>query len=73
MTPQYIEINSNGSKFYYNDKAMKILHREDGPAIEGSNGDKEWWLMESVIVKMVLLLKIGGVLTTVIDFITVDL
>jgi hypothetical protein len=42
MTPQYIEINSNGSKFYYNDKAMTILHREDGPAFEGSNGSKEW-------------------------------
>jgi hypothetical protein len=42
MTPQYIYINSKGSKFYYNDKAMTILHREDGPAIEGSNGSKEW-------------------------------
>ena len=20
------------------------LHREDGPAVERSNGDKEWWL-----------------------------
>lgn len=42
MTPQYIEINSYGSKFYYKDKAMKILHREDGPAFEGSDGSKEW-------------------------------
>jgi hypothetical protein len=42
MTPQYIEINSYGSKFYYNDKAMITLHREDGPAFEGSNGSKEW-------------------------------
>jgi hypothetical protein len=42
MTPQYIEINSSGSKFYYKDKAMNILHREDGPAFEGYNGDKEW-------------------------------
>jgi hypothetical protein len=42
MTPQYIEITSRGSKFYYNDKAMTILHREDGPAFEGSNGSKEW-------------------------------
>jgi hypothetical protein len=42
MTPQYIYINSKGSKFYYNDKAMTILHREDGPAFEGSNGSKEW-------------------------------
>jgi len=26
---------------YYNDK---ILHREDGPAIEHANGCKEWWV-----------------------------
>ncbi len=42
MTPQYIEITSNGSKYYYKDKAMKILHREDGPAFEGWDGSKEW-------------------------------
>jgi hypothetical protein len=42
MTPQYIEINSNGSKFYYKDKAMTILHRQDGPAFEGWDGSKEW-------------------------------
>ena len=44
MTPQYIKINSNGSKHYYNDKSMITFHREDGPAYEGSNGHKEWWL-----------------------------
>jgi hypothetical protein len=44
MTPQYIKINEDGNKFYYKDKAMKILHREDGPAIEYTDGDKEWWL-----------------------------
>jgi hypothetical protein len=44
MTPQYIEINSNGSKFYYKDKAMTILHREDGPAFEWRDGSKEWYL-----------------------------
>ena len=42
MTPQYIEINSSGSKFYYKYKAMNILHREDGPAFEGYDGIKEW-------------------------------
>ena len=42
MTPQYIEINQVGNKFYHKDKQMTILHREDGPAIEGSNGFKEW-------------------------------
>jgi hypothetical protein len=44
MTPQYIEINSNGSKFYYKDKAMSIIHREDGPAIEWDDGNKSWAL-----------------------------
>ena len=42
MTPQYIEIYARGSKFYWKDKAMTILHREDGPAFEGSDGSKEW-------------------------------
>ena len=42
MEAQYIEINSNGSKFYYNDKEMTKLHRTDGPAFEGCWGDKEW-------------------------------
>jgi hypothetical protein len=44
MTPQYIEITSTGSKFYFKDKAMTILHREDGLAAEYSDGSKEWWL-----------------------------
>jgi hypothetical protein len=44
MTPQYIEIDEDGNEFYYKDRAMTILHREDGPAIEGSNGSKEWWI-----------------------------
>jgi hypothetical protein len=44
MTPQYIEINEHGSKFYHKDKEMKILHREDGPAFEGSDGTKSWYL-----------------------------
>lgn len=44
MTPQYINIEENGSKFYYSDKELKILHREDGPAIEWVNGDKEWYI-----------------------------
>jgi hypothetical protein len=42
MTPQYIEIRSNGSKYYYKDKSMITLHREDGPAFEGMDGSKEW-------------------------------
>ena len=44
MTPQYIEITSTGSKFYHKDKEMKILHREDGPAIEYNCGSKSWYI-----------------------------
>jgi hypothetical protein len=44
MTPQYIEIDEYGNKTYFKDKAMTMLHREDGPAFEGSKGSKEWWI-----------------------------
>ena len=44
MIPQYIYITQNGSKLYYKDKAMMILHREDGPAVEYVDGDKVWYL-----------------------------
>ena len=44
MIPQYIKINKYGNKFYYKDKTMNILHREDGAAIECSNGSKVWYL-----------------------------
>ena len=42
MKTQYIEIKENGDKYYYKDKKMAILHREDGPAIEETGGHKEW-------------------------------
>jgi hypothetical protein len=42
MTTQYI-IESKEGTFYYKDKEMTILHREDGPAIEYANGSKSWW------------------------------
>jgi hypothetical protein len=44
MTPQYIKITEIGSKYYFKDKAMTILHREDGPAIEYASGSKSWYL-----------------------------
>ena len=43
MTTQYI-INEKFRVFYYRDREMTILHREDGPAIEYSNGCKSWYL-----------------------------
>jgi hypothetical protein len=40
----YILIDKDGNKFYYKDKDMTILHREDGPSVEYSNGYKEWYI-----------------------------
>ena len=44
MKPVYIAITARGSKFYYADKAMTRLHREDGPAIECADGAKYWYV-----------------------------
>ena len=44
MTPQYIEIDELGNKLYRKDKAMTMLHREDGPAVEGYDGYKAWYI-----------------------------
>ena len=40
----YLDIDKYGNKFYYKDRAMKILHRTDGPAIERADGHKQWWV-----------------------------
>lgn len=34
-------IGASGNKYWENEAGE--LHREDGPAIEGPNGDKEWF------------------------------
>jgi hypothetical protein len=44
MKEQYIRINAVGDKYYYKDREMTIMHREDGPAIEYSNGDNSWYI-----------------------------
>ena len=44
MKEQFIHINEYGTKCHYSDRNMKILHREDGPAIEYTNGDKTWFI-----------------------------
>jgi len=44
MKEQYIKIDKDGNKFYYSNKQMTILHREDGPACEHADGTKSWWL-----------------------------
>ena len=43
MNTQYIKKNNVGT-FYYSDKTMTKPHREDGPAVEYSDGDKAWYL-----------------------------
>ncbi len=43
MTTQYIVKNDNGT-FYFKNKEMTINHREDGPAVEYTDGSKYWWL-----------------------------
>lgn len=44
MEAQYIEITKLGSKLYYKDRQMTILHREDGPAVEWYDGAKDWYI-----------------------------
>ena len=36
-------INAKG-KFHYSDKEMHFFHRTDGPAIEWSDGTREWFI-----------------------------
>ena len=44
MAEQYVKTSSYGDKFHYKDPAKTIRHREDGPAIEDVEGNKEWWV-----------------------------
>ena len=41
---QFIHINEYGTKRHYSDRNMEILHREDGPAVEYTNGHKSWYI-----------------------------
>ena len=41
---QYIHIDKEGTKIYYKDKEMTIVHRLDGPAVEYTDGHKEWYV-----------------------------
>ena len=44
MKAQYIRISMHGNKYYFSDREMENLHREDGPAIEWRGGYKSWFL-----------------------------
>ena len=42
MAEMYTNTDDYGNKYYYKDPGKRILHREDGPAIEYYGGTKEW-------------------------------
>jgi len=42
MSKVYSKIDSSGNISWYRE-GTNFLHREDGPAIEYWNGDKEWY------------------------------
>jgi hypothetical protein len=45
---KYIHVNKYGDKFYYSDKAMTVLHRDDGPAIEHADDYKIWYINDKI-------------------------
>jgi hypothetical protein len=40
---QYIETDGSETK-YYSNRGMTELHREGAPAVEDTDGYKEWWI-----------------------------
>ena len=43
MKKYYVFVSGNGSVFWHKDKECRILHREDGPAVEYADGGKSWY------------------------------
>ena len=39
----YVMVDDAGNTFWYKDAKCYVLHRENGPAVEYSNGDKFWY------------------------------
>ena len=52
MQEQFIRIDKYGTKHYYSDREMEILHREDGPAFEYADGGKMWYINDVPHFKM---------------------
>ena len=40
----YVYTDERGSRDYYKDEAMSILHRLDGPAVVDPGGYKVWYV-----------------------------
>ena len=43
MAEMYTNADDYGT-YYYKDPRLTIRHREDGPAVEWADGDKEWFV-----------------------------
>ena len=39
----YVTVDDFGNTRWYKDTKCKVLHRENGPAVDCANGHKEWW------------------------------
>ena len=39
----YVTVDDLGNSRWYKDAKCKVLHRENGPAVDCTNGHKEWW------------------------------
>jgi hypothetical protein len=44
MKEQFIHIDEYGAKRHYSDRKMEIRHREEGPAVEHTEGYKAWFI-----------------------------
>lgn len=51
MSEQFVSTDIGGTKHYFKDKELTILHRIDGPAIEHSNGDNRWYLNDVLLTE----------------------
>ena len=43
MEKYFVTVNQGNGVRFYKDEACKIPHREDGPAVECANGNKQYW------------------------------
>ena len=39
----YVVVDDFGNSRWYKDAKCTVLHRENGPAVDCTNGHKEWW------------------------------
>ena len=39
----YVTVDDLGNSRWYKDAKCTVLHRENGPAVDCTNGHKEWW------------------------------